>query len=93
MAEDALQMVEQVTKEKDALHKEKTETLASLEDSKHTNQKLQNEVTTFKCSYMKIVLYNLHPNSHQALQFTSKCASDVSTSLILFLSYAELYTC
>lgn len=46
LAEDVFQAVEQVTKEKDAIHKEKIETLASLENSRQTNQKLQNEVIT-----------------------------------------------
>lgn len=53
MAEDVLQAVEKVTKEKDAIHKEKIETLASLENSRQTNEKLQNEVITFKCFYVK----------------------------------------
>ncbi|XP_061459005.1 CAP-Gly domain-containing linker protein 1 isoform X11 [Rhineura floridana] len=52
-AEDALQIVEQVTKEKDALHKEKMETLASLEDSKQANQKLQKELESLKESNRK----------------------------------------
>uniref|UniRef100_A0A8C0H8G9 CAP-Gly domain containing linker protein 1 n=1 Tax=Chelonoidis abingdonii TaxID=106734 RepID=A0A8C0H8G9_CHEAB len=53
MAEDALQVVEQVTKEKDALHQEKTDTLASLEDSRQTNQKLQNELDKLKQNSLK----------------------------------------
>ncbi|XP_073169440.1 CAP-Gly domain-containing linker protein 1 isoform X14 [Lepidochelys kempii] len=53
MAEDALQVVEQVTKEKDALHQEKINTLASLEDSRQTNQKLQNELDKLKQNSLK----------------------------------------
>ncbi|XP_025018840.1 CAP-Gly domain-containing linker protein 1 isoform X13 [Python bivittatus] len=52
-AEDALQIVEQVAREKDALHKEKMETLASLEDSKQVNQKLKRELGTLKESHLK----------------------------------------
>lgn len=37
-----MQIMEQMTKEK-------TETLASLEDTKQTNAKLQSEVIRFKC--------------------------------------------
>ncbi|XP_027734435.1 CAP-Gly domain-containing linker protein 1 isoform X7 [Empidonax traillii] len=48
MAEDVFQAVEQVTKEKDAIHKEKIETLASLENSRQTNEKLQNELDMLK---------------------------------------------
>lgn len=40
-AEDAMQIMEQMTKEK-------TETLASLEDTKQTNAKLQTEVIRFQ---------------------------------------------
>ncbi|OXB84922.1 UNVERIFIED_CONTAM: hypothetical protein H355_016044 [Colinus virginianus] len=54
-AEEVLQTVEKVTKEKDAIHQEKIETLASLENSRQTNEKLQNEVIIFKCSYMKTI--------------------------------------
>lgn len=57
MAEDVLQTVEKVTKEKDAIHKEKIETLASLENSRQTNEKLQNEVTIFKCFYLKSIAW------------------------------------
>uniref|UniRef100_A0A8C3TJ56 CAP-Gly domain containing linker protein 1 n=1 Tax=Chelydra serpentina TaxID=8475 RepID=A0A8C3TJ56_CHESE len=53
MAEDALQVVEQVTKEKDALHQEKIDTLASLEDSRQTNQKLKNELDKLKQNSLK----------------------------------------
>ncbi|NXD07282.1 CLIP1 protein, partial [Nothocercus nigrocapillus] len=53
MAEDAFQIVEQVTKEKDALHKEKIETLASLENSRQTNEKLQNELDMLKQNNLK----------------------------------------
>uniref|UniRef100_K7FXE4 CAP-Gly domain containing linker protein 1 n=1 Tax=Pelodiscus sinensis TaxID=13735 RepID=K7FXE4_PELSI len=53
MAEDALQVVEQMTKEKDALHKEKVNTLASLEDSRQRNQKLQNELDKLKQNNLK----------------------------------------
>nr|XP_023417778.1 CAP-Gly domain-containing linker protein 1 isoform X14 [Cavia porcellus] len=45
-AEDAMQIVEQMTKEK-------TETLASLEDTKQTNAKLQNELDTLKENNLK----------------------------------------
>ncbi|XP_015499631.1 CAP-Gly domain-containing linker protein 1 isoform X5 [Parus major] len=45
--------VEQVTKEKDAIHKEKIETLASLENSRQTNQKLQNELDMLKQNNLK----------------------------------------
>ncbi|XP_061865626.1 CAP-Gly domain-containing linker protein 1 isoform X2 [Colius striatus] len=48
MAEDVFQTVEKVTKEKDAIHKEKIETLASLESSRQTNEKLQNELDMLK---------------------------------------------
>ena len=47
-AEDAMQTVEQMTKEK-------TETLASLEDPKQTNEKLQNELNTLKENNLKNV--------------------------------------
>ena len=47
-AEDAMQTVEQMTKEK-------TETLASLEDPKQTNEKLQNELDTLKENNLKNV--------------------------------------
>nr|XP_025123498.1 CAP-Gly domain-containing linker protein 1 isoform X7 [Bubalus bubalis] len=47
-AEDAMQIMEQMTKEK-------TETLASLEDSKQTNEKLQNELDTLKENNLKNV--------------------------------------
>ena len=47
-AEDAMQTVEQMTKEK-------TETLASLEDPKQTNGKLQNELDTLKENNLKNV--------------------------------------
>lgn len=47
--------MEKVTKEKDAIHQEKIETLASLENSRQTNEKLQNEVIIFKCFYMKSI--------------------------------------
>ena len=46
--EDAMQIVEQMTKEK-------TETLASLEDPKQTNEKLQNELDTLKENNLKNV--------------------------------------
>uniref|UniRef100_A0A8C6YFI9 CAP-Gly domain containing linker protein 1 n=1 Tax=Naja naja TaxID=35670 RepID=A0A8C6YFI9_NAJNA len=52
-AEDALQIVEQVTKEKDILHKEKTEILAFLEDAKQLNQKLKTELDALKESHVK----------------------------------------
>ncbi|XP_060238366.1 CAP-Gly domain-containing linker protein 1 isoform X9 [Meriones unguiculatus] len=45
-AEDAMQIMEQMTKEK-------TETLASLEDTKQTNAKLQNELDTLKENNLK----------------------------------------
>nr|XP_009507220.1 PREDICTED: CAP-Gly domain-containing linker protein 1 isoform X1 [Phalacrocorax carbo] len=48
MAEDVFQAVEKVTKEKDAIHKEKIETLASLENSRQANEKLQNELDMLK---------------------------------------------
>ncbi|XP_073916856.1 CAP-Gly domain-containing linker protein 1 isoform X6 [Castor canadensis] len=47
-AEDAMQMMEQMTKEK-------TETLASLEDTKQTNAKLQTELDTLKENNLKNV--------------------------------------
>ncbi|XP_038619692.1 CAP-Gly domain-containing linker protein 1 isoform X4 [Tachyglossus aculeatus] len=47
-AEDALQVMEQMTKEK-------TETLASLEDTRQINEKLQNELDTLKCNNLKNV--------------------------------------
>ncbi|XP_026640024.1 CAP-Gly domain-containing linker protein 1 isoform X10 [Microtus ochrogaster] len=47
-AEDAMQIMEQMTKEK-------TETLASLEDTKQTNAKLQNELDTLKENNLKNV--------------------------------------
>ncbi|XP_036077682.1 CAP-Gly domain-containing linker protein 1 isoform X6 [Rousettus aegyptiacus] len=47
-AEDAMQIMEQMTKEK-------TETLASLEDTKQTNEKLQNELDTLKENNLKNV--------------------------------------
>ncbi|XP_064888973.1 CAP-Gly domain-containing linker protein 1 isoform X14 [Columba livia] len=53
MAEDVLQAVEKVTKEKDAIHKEKIETLASLENSRQTNEKLQNELDMLKQNNLK----------------------------------------
>ncbi|XP_039580503.1 CAP-Gly domain-containing linker protein 1 isoform X7 [Passer montanus] len=53
LAEDVFQAVEQVTKEKDAIHKEKIETLASLENSRQTNQKLQNELDMLKQNNLK----------------------------------------
>ncbi|XP_065707320.2 CAP-Gly domain-containing linker protein 1 isoform X11 [Patagioenas fasciata] len=53
MAEDVLQTVEKVTKEKDAIHKEKIETLASLENSRQTNEKLQNELDMLKQNNLK----------------------------------------
>ncbi|XP_029817038.1 CAP-Gly domain-containing linker protein 1 isoform X13 [Manacus vitellinus] len=53
MAEDVFQAVEQVTKEKDAIHKEKIETLASLENSRQTNEKLQNELDMLKQNNLK----------------------------------------
>nr|XP_021400288.1 CAP-Gly domain-containing linker protein 1 isoform X7 [Lonchura striata domestica] len=53
VAEDVFQAVEQVTKEKDAIHKEKIETLASLENSRQTNQKLQNELDMLKQNNLK----------------------------------------
>ncbi|XP_039218484.1 CAP-Gly domain-containing linker protein 1 isoform X16 [Crotalus tigris] len=52
-AEDALQIVEQVTKEKDILQKEKMEILASFEDSKQVNHKLKKELDTLKESQRK----------------------------------------
>ncbi|XP_053135394.1 CAP-Gly domain-containing linker protein 1 isoform X14 [Hemicordylus capensis] len=52
-AEDALQIVEQVTKEKEALSHEKMETLASLEASKQANQKLQKELDSLKQNNLK----------------------------------------
>ncbi|XP_033030113.1 CAP-Gly domain-containing linker protein 1 isoform X8 [Lacerta agilis] len=52
-AEDALQIVEQVTKEKEVLHKEKMDTLTSLEDSRQANQKLQKELDALKGSALK----------------------------------------
>ncbi|KAM4763557.1 CAP-Gly domain-containing linker protein 1 isoform 8-T9 [Cyanocitta cristata] len=53
LAEDVFQAVEQVTKEKDAIHKEKIETLASLENSRQTNEKLQNELDMLKQNNLK----------------------------------------
>ncbi|XP_010189222.1 PREDICTED: CAP-Gly domain-containing linker protein 1 isoform X2 [Mesitornis unicolor] len=53
MAEDVFQAVEKVTKEKDAIHKEKIETLASLENSRQTNEKLQNELDVLKQNNQK----------------------------------------
>ncbi|XP_023793084.1 CAP-Gly domain-containing linker protein 1 isoform X11 [Cyanistes caeruleus] len=53
LTEDVFQAVEQVTKEKDAIHKEKIETLASLENSRQTNQKLQNELDMLKQNNLK----------------------------------------
>ncbi|XP_010131103.1 PREDICTED: CAP-Gly domain-containing linker protein 1 isoform X1 [Buceros rhinoceros silvestris] len=53
MAEDVFQAVEKVTKEKDAIHKEKIETLASLENSRQTNEKLQNELDMLKQNNLK----------------------------------------
>ncbi|XP_041344402.1 CAP-Gly domain-containing linker protein 1 isoform X3 [Pyrgilauda ruficollis] len=53
LADDVFQAVEQVTKEKDAIHKEKIETLASLENSRQTNQKLQNELDMLKQNNLK----------------------------------------
>ncbi|XP_005055148.1 PREDICTED: CAP-Gly domain-containing linker protein 1 isoform X10 [Ficedula albicollis] len=53
LAEDVFQAVEQVTREKDAIHKEKIETLASLENSRQTNQKLQNELDMLKQNNLK----------------------------------------
>ncbi|XP_014109320.1 PREDICTED: CAP-Gly domain-containing linker protein 1 isoform X5 [Pseudopodoces humilis] len=53
VTEDVFQAVEQVTKEKDAIHKEKIETLASLENSRQTNQKLQNELDMLKQNNLK----------------------------------------
>uniref|UniRef100_A0A8B9Z0W2 CAP-Gly domain containing linker protein 1 n=1 Tax=Buteo japonicus TaxID=224669 RepID=A0A8B9Z0W2_9AVES len=53
MAEDVFQTVEKVTKEKDAIHKEKIETLASLENSRQTNEKLQNELDMLKQNNLK----------------------------------------
>ncbi|KAF5929336.1 hypothetical protein HPG69_019357 [Diceros bicornis minor] len=47
-AEDAMQIMEQMTKEK-------TETLASLEDTRQTNEKLQNELDTLKENNLKNV--------------------------------------
>ncbi|XP_064024382.1 CAP-Gly domain-containing linker protein 1 isoform X12 [Pogoniulus pusillus] len=52
-AEDVFQAVEKVTKEKDAIHKEKIETLASLENSRQANEKLQNELDTLKQNNLK----------------------------------------
>uniref|UniRef100_A0A8C5UF85 CAP-Gly domain containing linker protein 1 n=1 Tax=Malurus cyaneus samueli TaxID=2593467 RepID=A0A8C5UF85_9PASS len=53
LAEDVFQAVEQVTKEKDAIHKEKIETLACLADSRQTNEKLQNELDMLKQNNLK----------------------------------------
>ncbi|KAM6403973.1 CAP-Gly domain-containing linker protein 1 isoform 5-T6 [Rhynochetos jubatus] len=53
MAEDVFQTVEKVTREKDAIHKEKIETLASLENSRQTNEKLQNELDMLKQNNLK----------------------------------------
>ncbi|XP_009996719.1 PREDICTED: CAP-Gly domain-containing linker protein 1 isoform X4 [Chaetura pelagica] len=53
VAEDVFQTVEKVTKEKDAIHKEKIETLASLENSRQTNEKLQNELDMLKQNNLK----------------------------------------
>lgn len=52
-AEDAMRVIEQMTKEK-------SETLASLEDTKQTNEKLQNEVIRFKCLFVQRTAYRLH---------------------------------
>lgn len=48
-----MQIVEQMTKEK-------TEPLASLEDPKQTNEKLQNEVIRFKWLFVQRTAYRLH---------------------------------
>lgn len=48
-----MQIMEQMTKEK-------TETLASLEDTKQTNEKLQNEVIRFKWLFVQRTAYRLH---------------------------------
>ncbi|XP_033923983.1 CAP-Gly domain-containing linker protein 1 isoform X5 [Melopsittacus undulatus] len=53
IADDVIQTVEKVTKEKDAIHKEKIETLASLENSRQTNEKLQNELDMLKQNNLK----------------------------------------
>lgn len=45
--------MEKVTKEKDAIHQEKIETLASLENSRQTNEKLQNELDMLKQNNLK----------------------------------------
>ncbi|XP_078523696.1 CAP-Gly domain-containing linker protein 1 isoform X6 [Lissotriton helveticus] len=47
-AEDAMQLAELVSREKEDLLKEKSETLASLEVSRKLNQKLQNELDTLR---------------------------------------------
>ena len=52
-AEDAMQIMEQMTKEK-------TETVASLEDCKHTNEKLKNEVIRFKWFFVWRTAYQLN---------------------------------
>ncbi|XP_015273180.1 PREDICTED: CAP-Gly domain-containing linker protein 1 isoform X3 [Gekko japonicus] len=52
-AEDTLQIVEQMTKERDELQRHKTEALASLEDSKQAKQKLQKELDTLKQNSLK----------------------------------------
>lgn len=52
-AEDAMRVIEQMTKEK-------SETLASLEDTKQTNEKLQNEVIRFKWLFVQRTAYRLH---------------------------------
>ncbi|XP_015130678.2 CAP-Gly domain-containing linker protein 1 isoform X17 [Gallus gallus] len=52
-AEEVLQTMEKVTKEKDAIHQEKIETLASLENSRQTNEKLQNELDMLKQNNLK----------------------------------------
>lgn len=48
-----MQIMEQMTKEK-------SETLASLEDTKQTNEKLQNEVIRFKWLFVQRTAYRLH---------------------------------
>uniref|UniRef100_A0A8D2M5C6 CAP-Gly domain containing linker protein 1 n=1 Tax=Zonotrichia albicollis TaxID=44394 RepID=A0A8D2M5C6_ZONAL len=69
LAEDVSQAVEQVTKEKDAIHKEKIETLASLENSRQTNQKLQNEVITLNVYLEALKLAAAHKSQQlEALQ-------------------------
>ena len=52
-ADDAMQIMEQMTKEK-------TATLASLEDTKQTNEKLQSEVIRLTWLFVQRTAHGLH---------------------------------